>query len=214
MHMSSARPTVAGLRIFLALTLTTAALAGCGGGARGDMARVQPEPASRPPGRILAHLSSAAQGARVRDALRLTHFDSGGLWTLSAVAGRKWFCLALNIPHTLIDSSCAVRAQIKSEQVLAYPRATPGRHGVGTSAYVVYGVVSPTVRSLTLRLSDCTTVPVSLEARPLFWAFVSPVKLADHIVPTRFAAATNSRAIREPLEPLGGSPRGRCAAGG
>jgi hypothetical protein len=213
-HTSSARLAKVGLSILFALAVTAPVLAGCGGARKQGATGHGRQPAPHPPSRILARLSSAAQGAGVLGAIRMTHSDVGGLWSLNAVTGRKWLCLALDVPDTLIGSSCATQTQIKKEHILIYPGAKPEKHGGGAIAYVVYGVVSPSVSALTVGLSDCTGLRVSLKTRPLFWVFVPHTKLANRIVPIRFTAVANSRAIRARLGPLGGSPRGQCAPRG
>jgi hypothetical protein len=128
----------------------------------------------------------------------IRHSSPTGLWSLNATARGKWFCFALGVPHSTIQSTCATRSQINSEHILIHAGAT-GQRGRNADADVVYGVVAPMVKSLTVSLSDCTRLHVSLNTRPLFWTFVPHAKVAHRIVPTRFRAKVGSRFLGWPL---------------
>lgn len=209
----STRPNTAGLNARCALVLAAAALlaAGCGGGMKpGDSAVPAP---SSPPSKLVEHLTSAARGMPTAGASQITNHTSTGLWSLTAVEGGKWFCFALGVPRVTIQSTCATRPQITREQILIHPGSTGRRSGV-PAAYLVYGVVSPEVRALTVNLSDCTRIHVALNRRPLFWTFVPRTKVAHRIVPTKFSAKVGSKFIGWPLNGAGGVPAARCKATG
>jgi hypothetical protein len=106
-----------------------------------------------------------------------------------------------------------MRSQVAQEQLLIYPGAEPPKTGKRPVGYAVYGIASATVKSMSLKLSDCTRIQVQFDRRPYFWAFVAAPKVAEGIVPVAVTFKTNSRTISGPLTTLGPPPRGSCSPG-
>jgi hypothetical protein len=167
-----------------------------------------PDPVAR---ELVNRLALAARGVPERGVRQLTHVTSMGRWTLGSAGSGKWFCFALGVPRTTIESSCATRTQIARQKLLVYGGAAPRKQGSGWAAYVVYGVVSPLVQHLTVNLSDCTSLSVKLSKRPLFWVFVPAAKLARRVLPIAYVGYAGGKKLSSRLRPLGVAPRGGCA---
>jgi hypothetical protein len=145
---------------------------------------------------------------------QITRDSSTGVWSLDADKAGQWICFALDVPREEIgESNCALRSRVAKEQLLIYPGAEPPKTGKRPVGYAVYGIASATVKSVSLKLSDCSRMQVKLNRRPFLWAFVPASKIAEGIVPVAVTTRTNSRAIREPLSTLGPLPRGSCSTG-
>jgi len=190
-------------------------LVGCGAAVK-NTEHVQQRVPAAPPHRLLAKLVAAGHGVPVSGIRQTGHNTPTGRWSLNAVAASKWLCFALDIPRLAIGSTtCATRAQIAREKLLIYPGAEPAPGDKrGLAGYAVYGVASAKTKSVTLRLSDCTSIHVLLPRGRLFLQFVPAKKVAHGVVPTSVTAETVSRTIGGPLPTLGASPVGPCAAGG
>jgi hypothetical protein len=139
-------------------------------------------------------------GGRVRV---LTEIVAGKPWRLAYGETRNEICWLLVVPQTVRDVTCGRAAEVQRRQLLIYAGARlddedPAR----VDGYVVYGWVAPTVQSLRLTLSDCSTLPVSLATRPLFWAFVSSRKLTEQALPIRFLLTVRGHSRRGSLQPL------------
>jgi hypothetical protein len=186
-------------------------LAGCGNLAGSTSGLKEARPPA-PPHRLLAALASATRGIPARGVTQITHDTSTGAWSLDADKAGPWICFGLDVPREEIgESNCALRSQVAKEKLLIYPGAEPPKTGKRPVGYAVYGITASTVKSLTLKLSDCTRMHVQLDKRRLFWAFVPDAKVARGILPVAVAARTDSKVIREPLPPLGPPPRGSCS---
>ena len=164
-----------------------------------------PDPVAR---ELVDRLASAARGVPERGVRQFTHVTSTGRWTLGSAGAGKWFCFALGVPRTTIESSCATRTQIVRQKLLVYGGAVPRTRGSGWAAYVVYGVVSPLVQHLTVKLSDSTSLSVKLSKRPLFWVLVPAAKLARRVLPIAYIGYAGGKKVSGRLRPLGVAPRG------
>ena len=202
-----------GTRPVLSIALAVALLAGCGSATRSTSGR-QEAPPNPPPHRLISELASAARGIPVRGVTQITHDTSTGVWSLDADKAGPWICFALEVPREEIgESNCTRRSQVAKEQLLIYPGAEPPTTGKRPVGYAVYGTTSATVKSVSLKLSDCTRMQVPVDKRPFFWAFVAAPKVAEGIVPVAVIARTDSRIISGPLTTLGPRPRGSCSPG-
>ena len=156
--------------------------------------------------KLLSRLASAARGAPERDVRLFRH----GPWILASTRTSGQVCFALALVGTTLESTCATRAQLAGRPLLVSTGNEPRVSGHGWSDSVVYGFVSPDVRSLAVRLSDCTTLAARFSTRPLFWVFVPRAKLARRILPVGYVARIGPQVVRGELRPMS-SPSGRCA---
>jgi hypothetical protein len=175
--------------------------------ARGDEhvsqtdARIQP--ADRVAPHVLRALATEAQHAsgpsRVwsRGRVRvLSKVVLGEVWRLAYIEASGRTCFLLLVPRTTQEGTCGLRADISRRQLLIYTGARPSRNDPSRmDGLVVYGLASKAVRSLRLELSDCSTIPVALAARPLFWVFLPREKLAHRVVPTSFVLSLRERRV-------------------
>ena len=143
----------------------------------------------------------------------LTAMSSGGRWRLAYGATPRRTCLVLVLPNLLSDGSCGYPARLAPRPVLVSAGSRPGPGGADRPAdTVVYGMVSPRVRELRLQLSDCSVMPLSVDARPLFLAFLSRAKLAKGVSPLNLTATLASgRSVRRPLAAPGAARS--CSSG-
>lgn len=133
----------------------------------------------------------------------LSRVRAGEVWRLGYEDARDHSCWALAAPHVGQEGSCGTHAQIRQQAVLLSGGSRHElRHPSRLTGLVVYGLVSPGVRSLRLRLSDCSVLSLSLAFRPLVWAFVPRGKLARGVLPVAYSAAlSDGRTIRRALGP-------------
>jgi hypothetical protein len=133
----------------------------------------------------------------------LTATRSGGLWRLAYGHTSRRRCVVLVLPNLLADGTCGNAKQVSPRPVLVYGGSRPDpRHPRRVGETVVYGMVSPAVRTLRLGLSDCSTTSLSLGARPLFLAFVEQAKLRRGASPTSLTATlSDGRTVRRSLAP-------------
>lgn len=96
-----------------------------------------------------------------------------GVWRLAYLETSTWICWALLVPRVTQEGSCGRRAAVRRRPLIVYTGSNPSSVSPGRpSDFVVYGLISPRVRSLRLLFSNCMEAPVSLRNRPLFWALV------------------------------------------
>lgn len=110
----------------------------------------------------------ALPGGWARGNLRvLSRRVSGeGVWRLAYLETRERICWALLVPRVTQEGSCGGLADVRRRPFIVYTGTDP------SGVEVVYGLVSPKVASLRLRLSDCSESRVSLGGRPLFWTLL------------------------------------------
>jgi hypothetical protein len=143
----------------------------------------------------------------------LSHAVGGDTWKLALSAATTRVCWLLLVPRTTNEGTCGRAADVRKRQLLIYMGAQPdARRPSHWRGLVVYGVVSHAVRSLTVTLSDCSTLAVRLSARPLFWAFVPTQQLRQNAVPIGFVMQLlGGRQLRGRLTAFA-TPRSKTAA--
>jgi hypothetical protein len=160
---------------------------------------------------LVDRLGRAAHGARVNGVRQLARHTAGRRWTLGLARNGHLLCFMLGVPGVAMESTCATREEIETRQLLIYAGGEPARKGPRLLGYVLYGVASPSVRSLTVTLSNCHTMTVGLPHRPLYWLFVPGQDLKRGAVPVRFVARVTRGKAAGRIRPLGGAARGSCA---
>jgi hypothetical protein len=119
--------------------------------------------------------------------------EGQGTWRLAYLETPKQICLVLLAPGVIKDGSCGTHARFDGRTIVYMGQTASRKNPSRPSNLVVYGLVPPAVTSLHLQLSDCSESSVSLRGRPLFWVLIPPDKLADGVVPIRYAVARRNR---------------------
>jgi hypothetical protein len=130
----------------------------------------------------------------------LNHVIDGDTWRFVNAnrAGRT--CWLLLVPQVGTQGSCGPSREVERRPLVINSGARPdNREPSGWNGYVVYGRVSPAVRSLRLALTDCTALDVRLATRPAFWAFVPEEKLRRHALPNGFILNLSGHRVRGKL---------------
>jgi hypothetical protein len=168
-------------------------------------------------GVLHAHRPAAPRGDRAAVRLlanlarhpRSAHGLTRGRWRLLRGGTGDQVCLLLIVPRTTRQGTCTSREGLRRRALLVFTGQRPSRGDPARpDRFVVYGFVSSAVRSLRVVLSDCSTIEVRLEGRPVFWSFVPPRSLANGIVASGYAARLN-RGGRV-LATLGPDPLPHC----
>ena len=139
---------------------------------------------------------------------------AGATWHLASSDRERTICFVLVVPRTSDEGTCGAQAQFRKQNLVLYTLARKTGRPRHSTLVVVYGWVTPRVRHLGLRLSDCSRLAVALGSRPLFWRFVPVSLLRRGIYPTGFVATLNGQEeIRGRLVRRGrseGGTKARC----
>jgi hypothetical protein len=132
----------------------------------------------------------------------LAHTARSGTWKLALARRLGLTCWVLVAPGGRHQGTCGPTPDVRARPFLVYVENEyrPGRSDAPSTA-IVYGLISPAVTSVDLTLSDCTRIPLSLSARPLFWMFVPASRLNSNTYPVRVVFAYKGRKASTRLSP-------------
>jgi hypothetical protein len=175
--------------------------------------RTRPGGPGASPSRGLIRALSAEARHPIRSSavggIHLQRSYDGDVWRFAYFNRGRLACWVLVVPRRSSEGTCGTRAQLAARALEVYAVSRTGRSGTT----VVYGWLSPRVRKLSLRLSDCSDLRVSIRTRPIFWTFIPMTRPSGRtlIYPTEFSATlAGGGIVRRQFAPMGSSPPGRC----